>query len=61
MGHFIFCEKLPLHILHSFRRFSVIYHFKAFILSETTVVPTAVPVNNKNVKADYRNYKGTSL
>jgi hypothetical protein len=54
-------EKLPLHILHSFRRSVFTNHFKAFILSDTTVVPTAVPVHNKNVKAGYRYYNGTSL
>ena len=30
-------------------------------MSDFNVVPTAVPVRNKNVKADYRNFEGTSL
>jgi len=47
-NHFI-----PLHILHSFRRSIIINHFKAFILSDTTVVPPVVPAHNKNVKAEY--------
>jgi hypothetical protein len=49
------------HMLHSFRRSIVINHFKAFLWRGTTVVPSAVPCHNKNVKADYRNYTGTSL